>query len=89
MTIVIIIIVIIFLYWSLVPARPKQHNLNDIINQTQKNEGKFSNVYLDYEFSQTFGKTYYVSKSPNDLRDKKVFSGTENECENYVFQHNP
>lgn len=86
MTIAIIIIVIIFLYWSLVPARPKQPSLNDIINQTQKREGIFSNVYLDHELNPIIGEAYYISKIPNDPRDKIVFSGTENDCENFMYQ---
>lgn len=83
-------ICLLFLLLSIVldKIKPKQPTLNNIINQAQKNKGKFSNVYLDYELNQTIGRVYYISKIPNDPKDKKVFSVTENEFENFMYQKN-
>lgn len=82
MTFIIIIVIGAFLYWSLVPAKPR--NLNDAINDAQKRNGQYSNVYIDYKLNKILGPVHYIGIQPNDLNDKKVFSGTLNECENYI-----
>ena len=85
MIILIVIGIIIFLWWSLVPAKTQEHNLNDLINKSQTRNGINSNVYKTKSIGRDF---FYVSKSPKEDTDVKVFSGTENECNNYMFRHN-
>lgn len=85
MSVFIGIIVIAFLYWSLVPASPKEPTLNDMINDSQKKQGLYSNVYQSALHTRTTGmNVYYSAKSPESPDDKKIFSGTKNECELYV-----
>ncbi|MFI1773380.1 hypothetical protein [Thalassobellus citreus] len=85
MAIVLIILGVIFLYWSLVPKKPKQPTFNDIINNSERKQGKYANVYKSTLSERTLGMAmYYYGSSPEDPTDKKVFSGTENECQIYV-----
>lgn len=78
MTVIIIIVVVAFLWWSLVPpSKPREPNLNDLINRSQSREGNYSNVYKTKLEGKNF---YYVGKSPENPNDKVVFTGTDNEC---------
>jgi len=88
MIFIIILIVVAFLYWSLVPAKPKQPTFNDIINASQKQQGNYSNVYRSDTTKKIVGYSmYYEAKSPIDPSDTKVFTGTINECLQYVAKH--
>ena len=82
MTIIIIIAVVAFLWWSLVPAKTQPKNLDDLINQTQKEHRDYSNVYKTKLLKEDFYYSAIYAKAPDDV---KVFSGTKNECSNYVF----
>lgn len=84
MTILIIIAVVIFLWWSLVPAKTQPQNLNDLINESQKKHGDYSNVYKTKLLGENFYYSAIYPKEPDDIR---VFSGTKNDCSNYVFKH--
>lgn len=86
MTVIIIIVVVIFLWWSLVPpAKPRQRTLDDLINESQRREGNFSNVYKTKLAGEDF---YYIRRSPDKPNDKRVFTGTENECGYYANSYN-
>lgn len=85
MTILIIIAVVIFLWWSLVPpSKPREPNLNDLINRAQRRDGNYSNVYKTKLVGRDF---YYVGKTPLEPQDVKVFTGTENECTYYANRY--
>lgn len=79
MIVIIIIVVIAFLYWSLVSAKPKKPTFNDILNEADRTNGSYMNVY-----KHQYTGMYYGDKTPINPDDKKVFSGTRIECENYV-----
>ncbi len=85
MTVIIIIAVVIFLWWSLVPAKSREPNLTDIINNAQRDNGNYSNVYST-DFLR--GNYYYSDKFPKESKDILVFTGTKFECENYVYHYN-
>lgn len=88
MIVIIILAIIAFLYWSLVPAKPKQPTLDELINTSQRKNGEYSNVYLSELTKRTLGfSMYYEANSPIDPSDKKVFTGTKNECLNYVSKY--
>jgi len=85
MTIIIIIAVVIFLWWSLVPAKPRQRNLNDFINESQEKSKNYSNVYRTKMVGQD---VYYSDNAPREINDVKVYTGTENNCDNYIYLKN-
>lgn len=86
--VLIIILVALFLWWSLVPSTNKQTKLDEIINKSQQEGGKFSNVYKSEIFKKTLGySVFYESNFPQEPNDKKVFSGTINECHVYVSKN--
>ncbi len=80
----------LFIYATIsTSTKPKTRNLNDMINDSQKSDGLYSNVYLDYELSKmTHINTYYIDSKKREPGDKKVFEGTVNECENYIYVKN-
>ncbi|HCE53845.1 MAG: hypothetical protein APF83_01200 [Lutibacter sp. BRH_c52] len=85
MTVIIIIVVVAFLWWSLVPpSKPREPNLNDLINSAQRRDGNYSNVYKKKLAGSDF---YYVGKSPENPNDKVVFTGTDNECSYYANKY--
>ncbi len=87
MTVIIIIVVVAFLWWSLVPpAKPREPNLNDLINRAQRRDGNYSNVYKT-KYMKGGGDFYYVGKYPENPNDKVVFTGTDNECSYYVNKY--
>jgi len=79
MVVIIVILVVAFLYWSLVPKQPKQPTFNDIINNAEKRQGNYSNVY-----KHKYTGMFYADTTPINTDDIKVFTGTQNECEIYV-----
>ena len=82
MGVVIFIIVVVFLWWSLVPKKPKQPTFNDILNEAEKRQGKYSRVFQN---SNKYAPVkYYRAKEPIDDKDKQVFSGTESECDRFI-----
>lgn len=86
MTVIIIIAVVIFLWWSLVPpAQPRQKNLNDLINESERRQGNYCNVYKTKLAGKDF---YYSEKIPDKPNDIRVFTGTENECIHYANRYN-
>lgn len=81
-TVIIVLLIGAFLWWSLVPAKPKQPTLHDILNDTDKRQGNFMNVY-----KHKYTGVYYADKTPINSDDKRVFSGTKTACESYVTKH--
>lgn len=85
MAVLIIIVVVAFLYWSLVPKRPKEPSFNDILHQSQKRGGKITHVYKNTLTEKVLGNPiYYYADSPDEESDVKVFSGTVVECQRYI-----
>ena len=86
--VLVIILVSLLLWWSLVPSKNKQTKLDEIINESQQKGSKFSNVYESETFKKTLGySVFYEANFPQEPNDKKVFSGTINECRNYVSKN--
>jgi hypothetical protein len=88
MVVLIIVIGLAFLYWSLVPKKPKEPTLNDIIHSSQKRNGKVTHVYKNTLTERVLGSAvYYYADSPDEESDIKVFSGTVIECQRYINRH--
>lgn len=88
MAIILIILGAAFLYWSLVPKRPKEPTFNDILHQSQKRSGKITHVYKNTLTERTLGTPiYYYADAPDTDSDVKVFSGTVVECQRYINRH--
>ena len=83
MGVVIFIIVVLFVYWSLVPAKPKNRSFSDIVKDSERRSGKFSNVY-----KHKYTGVYYSSIESINNDDEIVFSGTQTECESYSAKKN-
>lgn len=77
MSIIIGIAVIIFLYWSLVPAKPNHSTFDETIYKVQKEKGIYSNVYEEKLMGGII--FYYEAKEPLKSADKKVFTGTKHQ----------
>lgn len=83
MAVLVIIGVIIFLYWSLVPAKPKQPTIHDFFNDLDKKNGNYSHVFRD-----KYMGIYYSDVKPINPDDVRVFSGTKTECEYFADRKN-
>lgn len=83
MVVLVIIGIIIFLYWSLVPAKPKQPTINEIFNEYDKKNSNYSIV-----FKHKYTGIYYSDVEPINPDDLKVFTGTKTECESLADRKN-
>ncbi|GAB4160017.1 MAG: hypothetical protein Tsb0033_15350 [Winogradskyella sp.] len=88
MLVLVIIIGLAFLYWSLVPKKPNETTLNDIIHSSKKRNEKVIHVYKNTLTERVLGNAvYYYADSPDEESDVKVFSGTVIECQRYINRH--
>lgn len=83
MLVLVFIGLIVFFYWSLVPAKPKQPIVYDLFKESDRNNLNYSNV-----FRHKYTGIYYSDKEPINSDDIKVFTGTVTECESYANRNN-
>ena len=83
MLVLVIIGIIVFLYWSLVPAKPKQPTVYEMFNESDRNKANYS-----YVFKHKYTGIYYSDKEPINSDDLKVFTGTMTECESFANRKN-